>query len=100
MSRLPGLDLLPTLGGASSLQPPRWDTERGRDPGGGPVQSLPSMAGVRLCRSTLTFKGDCKGLSVYSGILLEGGVAGGQSFICRQRSPPPPPSCLRVRVID
>lgn len=46
--------------------------------------SLLSMAGVRPGWSTLTFKGDCKGLSVYSGILLEGGVTNGLSFICRR----------------
>lgn len=48
------------------------------------MQSLLSVAGVWPAWSTLTFKGDCKGLSVYSGILLEGGVASGPSFICRR----------------
>lgn len=99
MPRLPSLDLLPTPGAASPLRPPRWDTEQDRDPRGSPVQSLPSAVGIRPGWSVPTFKGDCKGLSVYSGILLEGGVASG-SFICRRQSPPPPAAAFVSRVID
>lgn len=55
-------------------------------------------AGCPARLSTLTFKGDCKGLSVCSGILLEGSV----SFVAGDLIPPRwfPPRCLRVRVID
>lgn len=53
-----------------------------------PAQWLRCLAGARARCSALTFKGDCKGLSVYSGVLLEGGVASGPSFARRRRSPP------------
>lgn len=99
MPRLPSLDLLPTPGAASPLRPPRWDTEQDRDPRGSPVQSLPSAVGIRPGWSVPTFKGDCKGLSVYSGILLEGGVALGVSFVAG--NPPPLHAAAFVsRVID
>lgn len=63
-------------------------------PQGGPVQSLPHALGARPGWSTLTFKGDCKGLSVYSGILLEGGMASGRvSFVVGNSPPPQLPSC-------
>lgn len=70
---------------AQTAQPgPFPTTPEGMGPQRGPVQSLPCVTGVQL-----TFKGDCKALSIYSGILLQGGVAHGPSSVCHQPFPPP-----------
>lgn len=61
---------------------------------GGPVQPLPSVVGVQL-----TFKGDCKALSIYSAILLQGGVGHGASSVCHQRFPLQPPPRRSYRFI-
>lgn len=61
---------------------------------GDPVQSLPSVVGVQL-----TFKGDCKALSIYPGTLLQGGVGHGASSVCHQRFPLQPPPWWSYRSI-
>lgn len=69
-------------------------TPAGMGPQGGPVQSLPSVLGVQL-----TFKGDCKASSIYSGILLPGGVGHGASSVCHRRFPLQPPPWRSYRLI-
>lgn len=57
-------------------------------PGRSPSTASPRRH--RPHRSVLTFKGDCKGLSVCSGTRLEGGVRSVLNSVCHHEPPQAP----------
>lgn len=63
-------------------------------PQSSPVQSLPSVMGVQL-----TFKGDCKALSIYSGILLPGRRRA-RGELCLSPAFPPPATSVAQLLIN
>lgn len=58
------------------------------------MQSLPSVMGVQL-----TFKGDCKALSIYSGILLPGRRRA-RAELCLSPAFPPPATSVAQLLIN